>query len=275
MISRALFRAKDLLRIGARAGPVLGLDTGTPTTILGIVSHGEFLGGSAGPAGSHGGSLPGEVTELLEAAGLQLSGLAAIAIGIGPGSFTGLRIGLSWAKGVGWACGYPLVGVPSLDRIAVAADALLDPPPGDQLCPLIDARRGEAYWALYGVGEDGLDKQSVDSVVNLRELVAKLVDDVTFVVEGDEPLKTMLNNVMGGRARVLDLGASRAHGQWLAALGAARLVGKEVDSLFGLQPLYVRQADAAIKPPRRAGQATEVGTEAIWSTEKRSSSGNI
>lgn len=275
MISRALFRAKDLLRIGAGTGPVLGLDTGTPTTILGIVSHGEFRCGSARPAGSHGGSLPGEVTELLEAAGLKLSDLAAIAIGIGPGSFTGLRIGLSWAKGVAWACGCPLVGVPSLDRMAVAADALLNPAPGDQLCPLIDARRGEVYWALYRVGEDRLDKQSVASLVNLRELVAKLVDDVTFVVEGDEPLKTMLNDVMGGRARVLDVGASRAQGQWLAALGAARLVGKDVDSLFGLQPLYVRHAATAIKAPRRAGRATEVGTEAIWSTEKRSSSGNI
>src|SRR5271169_3851012 len=121
MTSRELFRVERLLAAGAAVGPVLGLETGTPTASLALIAEGRLLAQISRPATSHGATLPAMVDELLERAALRLDDLAGVAVGIGPGSFTGLRIGLGYAKGLAWAGGLAIVGINSLDAIAVGA----------------------------------------------------------------------------------------------------------------------------------------------------------
>src|SRR5271155_2075513 len=149
MTSRELFKADRLLGQSVSTGPVLGLYTGTPIASLALVARGRVLGETSRAAGSHGATLPDAVAELLASAGVGIRELAGIAVAIGPGSFTGLRIALSYAKG------------------ALAAGAAQ---PGDTICPLLDARKGEVYTALYRVGPDGLHKLSDDLVVTLEWL---------------------------------------------------------------------------------------------------------
>src|SRR5438045_233914 len=103
MTSRGLCRADRLLAQASSTGPVLGFDTGTSIASIALIVNGRVAGDIARPATSHGAALPGAVDEILSSANLRPSDLAGIAVGIGPGSFTGLRIGLSYAKGLVFA----------------------------------------------------------------------------------------------------------------------------------------------------------------------------
>src|SRR5215471_9763769 len=105
MTSRILCRVDRLLAQASGTKPVLGLDTGTSTAFLGLVANARIAGQLACAVTSHGAALPGAVQELLSSSKLGLRDLGAIAVGIGPGSFTGLRIGLSYAKGIAIASG--------------------------------------------------------------------------------------------------------------------------------------------------------------------------
>src|SRR5271170_7435698 len=120
MTSPAL-SVERLLEASAALGPVLGLETGGPVASLGVVARGRIAAVLSRPTVSHCAGLPDAVDEVLAAAGFKLRDLAAIAVGIGPGSFTGLRVGLSYAKGLASALGMAVVGVSSLDAIALCA----------------------------------------------------------------------------------------------------------------------------------------------------------
>src|SRR5665213_1628124 len=103
--------AELLLAAGATAGPVLGLETGGAIASGGLVSNGRIVASISREAKSHGAGLPALVAELLEAAGLKFRDLSAVAIGVGPGSFTGLRVGLSYAKGLVAGANIRIVGI--------------------------------------------------------------------------------------------------------------------------------------------------------------------
>ncbi len=91
--------------------------------------------------------LPGLVTELLEEAGVAMADVQAIAVSSGPGSYTGLRIGFSTAKGVAFGLGIPLIGIPTLQALALQVQRTIAEPA--YFCPMIDARRMEVYCQLY------------------------------------------------------------------------------------------------------------------------------
>jgi tRNA threonylcarbamoyladenosine biosynthesis protein TsaB len=185
---------------------------------------------------------------MLGRAGLATGELKAIAIGIGPGSFTGLCVGLSYAKGLKLGTGCALLGIPSLDTLALTALAEISAMATARLiCPMLDARKGEVYAALYQTSGDGLEKLSDDLVVTLENLAPHLGIDVLLV--GDAKAEEACRSVVraGGQARWLGISGLRLRGRVVAALGAARLVAGEADNAFVLEPLYVRSAEAIFK----------------------------
>ena len=103
MTSRVSFRVNRLLEQAAATRPVLGLDTSTSIASLALIAGGKVAASLERPVTSHGAALPGAIDELLGSAGLSIRDIGAIAVGTGPGSFTGLRIGISYAKGIAMA----------------------------------------------------------------------------------------------------------------------------------------------------------------------------
>ena len=247
MTSRTLCTVEAALAAGAEAGPVLGIDTGGPRADLALVAGGQVLAETSHSVASHGAELPEAVARLLGWAGLSTGGLKAIAIGIGPGSFTGLRVGLSYAKGLKLATGCVLLGIPSLDTLALAAAAETSVAPGRLICPVLDARKGEVYAALYRTSGDGLEKLSDDLVVTLENLAPHLGTDVLLVGDAKAEEACSVAVRAGDRATCLEVTGLRLRGRVVAALGAARLAAGEADNAFVLEPLYVRSAEAIFK----------------------------
>jgi tRNA threonylcarbamoyladenosine biosynthesis protein TsaB len=267
MTSRTLCTVEEAVRSAAASGPVLGIDTGGPRADLAVVAGGRVLAEAARSVASHGAEVPGAVSELLRSAGITTGDLVAIAIGIGPGSFTGLRVGLSYAKGLAIATGCTLVGVNSLDSLALAALTEFPVRPGGSLCVVLDARRGDVYAALYRIMADGLEKITGDLVVTLENLTPHLDTDVLLVGDGKAEEARALAINTAEQAQCLEITRLRLRGRAVAALGAARFVAGEVENAVALQPLYVRSAEATFK-----GGSPNFGSDGKWSGRKKNSS---
>lgn len=246
MISRVLL-AEALLKAGAAAGPILGLDTGTSNAYLGIVSGGRMLASIAHPAKSHGSDLPELVAAVMDEAGLKFKDLAGIAVGIGPGSFTGLRVGVSYVKGLALATRIKVAAVPSLEAIALCAAGEAGGDSGVTICPVIDARKGELYTSLYHVAGDALERRTDDRVVKIELLIKELEGEVIFAGEAKAEEAWEHFRRIGGRGEVVGNARLQLVGGFIAAMGAARVVEGDIDPIIGLEPRYVRPPDASVK----------------------------
>src|SRR5271167_499151 len=178
MISR-VWSAERLLEQGASAGPILGIDTGGSRVSLGLVADGRVRGVLSRVLPSHCAGLPAAVDELIAAAGIRIGDLKGIGVALGPGSFTGLRVGLSYAKGLAGAAGIPLAGIPTLDAMALTAGSVC--PAEALLCPILDARRGEVYAALYRFSADALERETDDLALTTAEL-AELINGEAILI---------------------------------------------------------------------------------------------
>jgi tRNA threonylcarbamoyladenosine biosynthesis protein TsaB len=272
MTSRVLFKADRLLSEAISANPVLGLDTGASVASLALAASGRIIGEIHRPVTSHGAELPAAAGEMMAAAGITASDLGAIAIGIGPGSFTGLRIGLSYAKGIAFATGCGLVGVGSLDALAMEAAQAAALPERTLICPIVDARKGEVYTSLYGAVADGLEKVTQDAVMPLARLVAQLDKGAILVGDFKANDAAAMLAANGVEVMVLDGNSMNRRARQIAAVGAARLASSNLDRVESLEPLYVRPPEAARSTDARSRAAI---TEGVWSTERKNSFGSI
>ena len=272
MTSHVLCRVNRLLEQAAATRPVLGLDTSTSTASLAVIAGGKVVAQLERPVTSHGAALPDAVAEVLTRASNAFTDLGAIAVGTGPGSFTGLRIGISYAKGIATATGCALVGVPSFDAIASAAHERHNISLGQLIAVVVDARKGEVYAALYRVMADGLEKLCEESVVAFDNLASRMAEDATFI--GDERAKdaAALVQSRGYKVAVINTGELDLRGVCVAALGGAQFARGETDRAAALEPLYIRTPEATFKPTSKNPAGI---MEGVWSIERKNSFGSI
>jgi len=126
------------------------------------------------------------IETLMTEAGIRVGQLECIAVSIGPGSFTGLRIGLSVAKGISFAAAVPLISVPTLEALAYNVVRTGNAAPGTEIISLLDAHRGDAYKAVYRVvTEHTLEEISRASIAPYGEIAERLQSRNTIIIVGN------------------------------------------------------------------------------------------
>jgi tRNA threonylcarbamoyladenosine biosynthesis protein TsaB len=217
---------------------ILGIDTSTPQAAIALVEDEALIAEARLPVrrGEAERLLPA-IDRLLGDARVALAGLAGIGVAIGPGSFTGLRIGLATVKGLALGSGVPVVGVPSLDALAWQVPWALVP-----VVPLLDARRGEVYGARFEPhGAGGLARLTDDAAFDLEGLAALVGDGPALLVgPGADAWRGAATARLGLRARFAPAGLVAPRGLAVARLAAERLAAGEADPVDRLVPRYVR-----------------------------------
>lgn len=224
---------------------VLALDTATESVVVGLlevpasgdvtVLASEVRSG----ARQHGELLMPAVLNVCAQAGHRLAELDAVVCGCGPGPFTGLRVGLVSAAGLGDALGVPVHGVCSLDAIARSVTA--GPEQAGPLLVVTDARRREVYWAVYTATGERTRGPAVDTPADVAALVSELgARAVAGPVASTHASTLELPELTDARGESL---APTAAGLVMAGLEALRSSATPAP----LEPLYLRRPDAV--PP--------------------------
>ena len=180
---------------------------------------------------------------------MQWSEVEGFAISIGPGSYTGLRVGLSLVKGLAYVTKRPVAAVPTLDAIAFQVPCSRYP-----VHVLTDARRGQVYEAGYDTSGGWTERQTEFRVGPLEDVLSSIKDEVLLVGSGVDAYRPDIVNILGERACFPPAGAGRLMASSTAFLGLDRLKQGEQSDLNTLEPLYLRKTDFARQPPSRLEQ---------------------
>lgn len=176
--------------------------------------------------------------QLVQQSGHVPADLGAVAVAVGPGAFSGLRVGIATAKTLAWTLGIPFVGVGSLDALAAGV------PWAARVLAVLDAGRGEWYWATYAQ-ERGKRRQTAAAAIGTPEAVLNSLTRSTILVgETTDAQRALIATKHG---RLVDFGDARLPALRPAALGLLaleRLTAGERDEPALLQPVYIRRPAA-------------------------------
>ncbi len=232
---------------------ILSFDTSTSCCSLALTAGGFCSGrviASLALVGSvtHSRRLLGSVDWLLKESALRLADLSAVAVGLGPGSFTGLRIGLATAKGIAQGANKPLIGISTLDILAASVRS-------DQLiCAVLDARKKEVYSCFYRCDKDHVARRCGEPAVHSpRQLVDSIAEPVVMIGDGAFSCRKLLT---GSEKELIDFVPAQQN------IPAAAVLGFLADERYGRNlflkasdgvPIYVRASDAELSlvKPRR------------------------
>jgi tRNA threonylcarbamoyladenosine biosynthesis protein TsaB len=220
---------------------ILALDTSTRTGGCAVLRGGDVLAELPGDASrTHAERLPEDLMAVLAQGGVALPDVDVFAVATGPGSFTGLRVGIATMQGLALAAGRPLVGISALDALARAAAATGHEAP--LAATWVDAWRGEVYAALY----DGARQIEGVSVERPERILERRREAVTmFIGDGVSAHRTTITRIMGSNAAFapdLEPPLAGIIGRLAgAAVGAGQQPGPA-----DIQPLYVRRPDAEL-----------------------------
>ncbi|AWV90300.1 tRNA (adenosine(37)-N6)-threonylcarbamoyltransferase complex dimerization subunit type 1 TsaB [Bradymonas sediminis] len=236
---------------------VLAIDTATRTQSLALLDGETVLEHSQQRVKfNHGSSLLERIARMLEAQQMQVSDLDLIAVGRGPGSFTGLRVGVSIAKSLSRAKEIPLVGVSTLASLAHAAACAH---PTAAVCATIDARRREVYTGLYALNtasSNALEVLDPDRTAANAELGERLLEvaqtrPVIMVGEGPHKYDELAALTAPGLAKfsvtALAPWAAVPSAVAIALLGRRAAEDGQLDAVNTLEPNYIRPTEAEIK----------------------------
>lgn len=222
----------------------LALDTTTRPGSVALTRDGLLVEEAAGdPASSAVEHLPGDLMALLERHGLTTADLDVLAVAVGPGSFTGLRVGIAAMQGLSFATGCPLVGVSGLDALARLAG-------GGVVATWVDAWRGEVFAACYREGTL-IGDPTVDTPGAVLETLPAGVP-VTFVGDGVVAYRAVIDAARGAQGRFPAVPAPLLAGS-VALLAEAVVRSGVRPTPEAITPLYVRRPDVELARSRARG----------------------
>lgn len=225
---------------------ILSIDSATPVAGVAIIDQNVVLAESFLNTGNtHSQQLLPLIDRTLKEVKLTLKDMDGIVVSIGPGSFTGLRIGLATAKGLAQVTGLSLVAIPTLDALA---QNLVDI--GGFVCPILNARKGEVYTALYETENGEIKRLTEYQALKpqaLCENIKKLDKRVTFLGDGVLEYQDIIKSQLGEQAQWPSINNLLPRPSSLAILGLKKLQQGKTEDIFTLLPFYLRKSEAEIK----------------------------
>ncbi|HEY7217549.1 MAG TPA: tRNA (adenosine(37)-N6)-threonylcarbamoyltransferase complex dimerization subunit type 1 TsaB [Candidatus Binatia bacterium] len=240
---------------------ILGVDTATAAASVALLDDGESpteglastveISGATSPElrGDHAEIVLPLIDSVLRKAWITIADLSGIAVSIGPGSFTGLRIGLATVKGIAYRWGLPVVGISTLLANATRVKRF-----DGVICSLLDARKGEVYVGVFRGGDRGVTRLRAEAVTPIESAIELIrsyesADDAALCIIGDgaKAYENVIVRVFGARLLRLADGVSPSVASAVAELAHARLAVDSGDDLGALEPVYLRSPKAEKK----------------------------
>lgn len=215
---------------------ILGIDTSTDVLSIAVTEDKILITEyRSNIRRAHAEKLINAVDQVLIEANLTINEIDLIAVGTGPGSFTGLRIGLAAVKGLAFAANIQVVSVSSLDAIAI--QARLYP---NQICPLVKAQGDEAYTALYHTEQGKTARKTDVQVVGLAEL-HRFIEEKTLII--NVGMKNLSEHITGEFRHFIEIAPpvySLVSGYIICLLGHEKYLQGNVEDLDKLEPFYLK-----------------------------------
>jgi len=218
----------------------LSINTSTKQYSLAVMKDETLLGEYILPSGpSHFRDLMPSLDDLLMKVGLLPQKLDGLIVALGPGSFTGIRVGLAVVKGLSQCLDIPIIGVPTLLAMSSQLPYLKE-----DICPLVSSRKGEVFTALFRWSSNGnLSRIKKDASMRISEL-GSIIEKKTIFIGNDLPVQGPILKRQLRKGQLLapaDLWNLKASS--VGILGLKRLKKGDSDSLSELVPIYIRGAD--------------------------------
>jgi len=229
---------------------ILGIDTATAQVSVAVGGHEGVLASTQSVRGKqHAETLTPAIEFTCRQARIELSEISVVAVDLGPGLFTGLRVGVAAAKAMAHALRVPMIGVSSLDLVAFPL----------RHCPklivaAVDAKRGELFTASYRQVPGGLQRLTPNHVVSPDDLASELLataEECVLVGDGATRYREVFDGLH--KVEIIEEGLSYPSAASLVMLAHARALREEWVKPWDLQPLYLRKPDAEINWQTRDG----------------------
>ncbi len=226
---------------------VLGIDSATPVATVALANTDKLIAELFyNIKKTHSQRLMPMIDSILKETGTSLNDIEGLAVSIGPGSFTGLRIGLSTIKGLAHVLQKPLVGISTLDGLAYNLKGS-----SGLICPILNARKNEVYTAIY----DGCTMELLtDYLAVPPEKIISIIENrgemVTLLGDGVAIFQELFVNKLGNQVKFALPANNLPRAGQVAYLGAQRLAKGEYDSLISLKPFYIRKSEAEVRLER-------------------------
>jgi len=232
---------------------ILAIDTSGRSGSIALVDGGRLVAErTVGDAGPHARWLLGNIDGICSSRGVSLSDIELFAVAVGPGSFTGLRIGLTTIKGFAWSLDKPVAAVSTLSALAMNASMASVP-----VCPMLDARKSEVYTALYAF-RDGEIKTLMEPISIRPEIFLKKLNEeypepapIFFLGNGLGPYGELVRKARKG-AILTPEPLWHVKASNIAALALSE--GADPTTALELTPFYLRKSEAEIR--RKARQSS-------------------
>lgn len=217
---------------------ILAIDTSTEAMGIGLFNGKEIIGEYVSiNKNKHSTRLMPAIDQLMRDLQVKPKDLTKIVVGVGPGSYTGVRIAISIAKTMAWSLKIPLSGISSLQALSLNVDT------NHLICPFLDARRGLVFAGVYnGLNEEVLEEQNINMETFLEKL-SSMNQTIFFISPDLEIYRTLIIDKMGESAVFLTPGNHRIRPGLLAQFGTH---AKEIDP-HHLVPNYLRKVEAEVK----------------------------
>jgi len=214
----------------------LAIDTSTDTASLALAQDGEVLAELTWHCGqNHTVELLPQLTHLLNQTKLSLQSTSCIIVAKGPGSFNGLRVGVSTAKGLAFSLGIPIVGISTME-----VEAYQHAGTGLPICPIFNAGREEIVTAIYQRRRNGWCQLIGEHITTVETLCSQITTRTIFCGEFVPFIAAKLNKHLKQKAIIPTPAAGLRRASFLAELGLKRVKAGSYDNPATLQPQYLR-----------------------------------